>query len=138
MGENPISLLAIACSIAALACAFLTAIRSTPARVREAAYSAVEIATETQSGFVAISNRMITFQDEITREREAAAGDLQEAERKRRQAAAKLSKVDKLAPGTAQPEPTTLADALNQFPPGDPRRLKLLRQAKMMAGGDSA
>jgi len=138
MGENPISLLALACSIAALACAFVTAIRSTPARVREAASSAVEIATETQGGFTAIANRMITFQDEITREREAAAADLQEAERKRRQAAAKLSKVDKLGPGATQPEPTTLAEALATFPPGDPRRLKILRAQKMAAGDGAA
>ena len=128
-----LSVLAFACSVVAMITSLVVCIRSTPQRVRKAAYSAVEISEETQNGFRAISNRMITFQEEITRERESAMGDLQEAERKRRQAAAKLSAVDKKNP-QEQGEPTTLAEALALFPPGDPQRLKLLRQSKMALG----
>lgn len=134
---DQLCVLAIAGSAVSLICSLVIMIRSTPQRVRKAAYAAVEIAEETQNGFRAAANRMITFQEEITRERESAAGDLQEAERKRRQAAAKLSAVDKKAPGQEE-QPTTLLEALSKFPPGDPARLKLLRQAKMQLGEDHA
>lgn len=134
MAENPLSVLAIACSVAALVCSLVVMIRSTPQRVRKAAYTAAEISEETQTALRAAVNRMITFQDEVTREREAAADDLQEAERKRRQAAAKLSAIEKKIPQGAQQEPTTLAEALAQYQPGDPRRMVLLRQARSVAG----
>lgn len=133
MGENPLSLLAIACSVGALACSLVVMLRSTPQQVRKTAYAAAEIAEEAQAVVRAAANRMITFQDEITREREAARADLDEAERKRRQAAAKLSKVDKVNPQDPQ-APTNLAEALAQYDQGDPRRLKLLRQAKTAMG----
>jgi len=133
MGENAAEVLAIACSIAALACSLVVAIRSTPQRVRKAAYSAVEIAEETQNGFRAAANHMLTFQKEITREREAAAADLEEAERKRRQAAAKLSALAKKQPANGEAQPATLAEALATFPAGDPRRLQLLRRSKTLS-----
>jgi len=98
MGLEPLCVLAIAGSAVSLVCSLVVMLRSTPQRVRKAAYAAAEIAEEAQAVVRAAANRMITFQDEITREREAAAGDLQEAERKRRQAAAKLSAVDKKEP----------------------------------------
>ncbi len=136
MAENPLSVLAIACSLAALVCSLVVMIRSTPQRVRTAAYTAVEISEQTQSALSAAVNRMITFQDEVTREREAAADDLAEAERKRRQAAAKLSAVAKKTPQESEQEPTTLAEALAQYPQGDPRRMVLLRSSRSMAGGE--
>jgi len=134
MAFETLAVLAFACSVVSLVSSLVVCIRSTPQRVRKAAYSAVEIAEETQSGFRAAANRMITFQEEVTRERESAAGDLQEAERKRRQAAAKLSAVEKKNPAEEQEQPTTLSEALALFPPGDPRRLKLLRQSKLALG----
>ena len=135
MGENGLSVLAIACSIVALACSLVVMLRSTPQQVRKTAYAAAEIAEEAQAVVRAAANRMITFQDEITREREAARADLGEAERKRRQAAAKLSSMEKRNPAE-NAEPTTLAEALAQYPPGDSRRLQLLRQTKAAMGDD--
>ncbi len=132
MGENPANVLAIACSIAALVCSLVVMLRSTPQKLRKAAYTAVEIAEETQNGFRAAVNRMLTFEAEITREREAAAGDLEEAERKRRQAAAKLSAINKKTPDE-NPAPTTIAEALAILPVGDPRRLTLLRRSKTLS-----
>lgn len=137
MGLEPLCVLAIAGSAVSLICSLIVMLRSTPQRVRKAAYAAAEIAEEAQAVVRAAANRMITFQDEITREREAAAGDLQEAERKRRQAAAKLSAAEKKNP-TQDESPTNLAEALARFEPGDPRRLKLLRSAKMNSGEDHA
>ena len=138
MSVSALSLLAIACSVGALVCSLVVMIRSTPQRVREAAYSAVEIAEQTQQGFRNAANAMISFQEEVTREREVASAELLEAERKRRQAAAKLSALErKGAPGVdAPPAPTTLQEALAHFPPGDPRRLKMLRATKIAAGED--
>lgn len=133
MGLETACVLAIACSAVSLVCSLVVMLRSTPARVRKAAYAAVEIAEETQSGFRAAAQRMLTFETEIVREREAAAGDLEEAERKRRQAAAKLSAVNKKQPTEAEQAPQTLAEALSSFPPGDPRRLSLLRRAKTLS-----
>lgn len=91
---------------------------------------------ETQSGFQLIRNQCVSFMDEVTRERACAAADLQEAERKRRQAAAKLSKLNK-GNGEEFEQPQTVGDMLAALPPGDPRRLAILRQAKMSAGGDT-
>jgi len=136
MALEVLCVLAIACSAVSLVCSLVVAIRSIPQRVRKAAYSAVEIAEETQAGFRAASNRMISFQEEVTRERESARGDLEEAERKRRQAAAKLSAAAKKNPGEIESQPATLAEALASLPLGDPMRLKLLRQAKMAMGED--
>ena len=133
MLENSLSVLALACSGVAMVCSVVVAIRSVPQRVRKAAYSAVEIAEETQNGFRAAANHMLTFQKEILREREAAAADLEEAERKRRQAAAKLSALAKKQPENGQDQPTTLAEALATFPPGDPRRIQLLRRSKTLS-----
>lgn len=127
MGENGLSVLAFACSIAALATALVVALRSTPQRIRTAALSAVQMAEETQNAVTVLANRMVSFTDEITRERTAAAGDLEEAERKRRQAAAKLSKVE--AKTETAPEPQTLREVLDSMPVGDPRRMSLLRRA---------
>ena len=135
MGENGLSLLAIACSIAALATSLVVAIRSTPQRVRKAANDAFQLAEEMQNGFQVVSNRMVSFMEEVTRERTAARDDLEEAERKRRQAAAKLSHLNA---GKAQEadQPKTLAEALDRFPIGDPRRRSLLRQASPAAQGE--
>jgi len=138
MALETLCALAIAGSAVSLVCSLVVMLRSTPQRVRKAAYSAVEIAEQTQDGFRNVANRMISFQDEITREREIASGELQEAERKRRQAAAKLSAVAKKTPDESEPQPMTLAEALTVYTPGDPRRLKLLRQAKMAAGDGAA
>lgn len=135
MAENALSALALACSIAALACSLVVMIRSTPARVRKAAYAAAEIAEETQNGFRNIANQMASFQGEITRERQAAADDLVEAERKRRQAAAKLSKVANATPSDAESQPTTLSEAMAKYDQGDPRRMVLLRRFKNAGGG---
>lgn len=132
MALETLCALAFAGSTVSLVCSLVVMIRSTPQRVRKAAYSAVEIAEETQSGFRAAAQRMLTFETEIVREREAAAGDLEEAERKRRQAAAKLSAANKKTTPEAEQAPTSLAEALSTFPPGDPRRLSLLRRAKSM------
>jgi len=127
MGENSLSVLALACSIAAFGTALVVAIRSTPQRVRKQASDALQLAEEMQSGLQVIANRTVAFMEEVTRERASAAGDLEEAERKRRQAAAKLSKV-KVADGENQ-APTSLRDMLGALPIGDPRRLALLRKA---------
>jgi len=132
MGENPLSVLALACSIAGFATALVVAIRSTPQRVRKNASDAIQLAEEMQSGLQVIANRTVAFMEEVTRERASAAGDLEEAERKRRQAAAKLSKL-KGADGENQ-APLSLRDLLASLPIGDPQRLKILRQAKMAAG----
>ena len=132
MGENGLSVLAFACSIAALATALVVALRSTPQRVRTAALSAMQMAEETQNGALVMANRMVSFMEEVTRERTSAAGDLEEAERKRRQAAAKLSKVDGAKAEAA--EPKTLREALETIPVGDPRRRSLLQRAHMSAG----
>lgn len=139
MGPDPLIVLALAGSAGALLCSLVVMLRSTPQRVRKAAYAAVEIAEETQNGFRTSANRMISFMDEITREREISAGDLQEAERKRRQAAAKLSAMDKKKANGADADtvpPKTLGEMLAEFPIGDPRRITILRQAKMMMGED--
>lgn len=130
MGLDLLCVLAIACSVVALACSLVVAIRATPQRIRKAAYTAVEVAEETQNGFRAAANRMVTFMEEVTREREAAAADLQESERKRRQAAAKLSALEKAKPSDVE-EPKTIGEALRSLPRGDPRRMSLLRGAKM-------
>ena len=129
MGENPLSVLAIACSIAALTTSLVVAMRSTPQRVRSAANTALELAEETQNGFQVMSNRQVAFMEEVTRERASAGADLKEAERKRRQAAAKMSKVD----AAKATEPQTLREALALFPLGDPRRRSLLQGARMGA-----
>jgi hypothetical protein len=128
MGENALSVLALACSIAALATVLVVALRSTPQRVRTAALSAMQMAEETQNGALVMANRMVSFMEEVTRERTSAADDVKEAERKRRQAAAKLSKVEK-ANGQPIDQPQTLAEALDTLPIGDPRRRALLRRA---------
>lgn len=127
------SLLAFACSIFSLACSLVVLIRATPSRVRKAALNALEVAEETQNGFRASASRMLTFMDEVVREREAASGDLQEAERKRRQAAAKLSKLGSEKPN-GEAGPQTLAQMLATMPRGDPRRMSILRAAKMGGG----
>ncbi len=131
MGENPLCVLAIACSITALATALVVALRSTPQRVRTAAHEAMQMAEETQNGSLVMANRMVSFMEEVTRERTSAAGDLEEAERKRRQAAAKLSKVE----AKAEPanEPQSLREVLDALPIGDPRRMALLRRASTAA-----
>lgn len=135
MSPDPLCVLAIAGSAAALATSLVVCLRSTPQRVRKAAYSAVEIAEESQNGLRNAAIRMTTFMEEVVREREAAAGDLQESERKRRQAAAKLSKLN--GPKGDQPaEPQTVAEALAVYPPGDPRRMAVLRKVKMTMGED--
>lgn len=128
MGAFSLSVLAIACSIAALGTALVVALRSTPQRVRRTANTALEIAEETQAGFRVVANREVSFMEEVTRERASAAGDLQEAERKRRQAAAKLSKVDNAGDG-ASAAPVSLSEALAALPIGDPQRMVLLRKA---------
>lgn len=135
MTFDALCVLAIAGSVAALATSLVVALRSTPQRVRKAAYSAVEIAEETQNGFRNAANRMISFMEEVTRERESASADLQESERKRRQAAAKLSKLNGKNPEQT-PEPETLAEVLAAYPPGDPRRMAVLRRAKLSMGED--
>jgi len=134
MGENGLSVLALACSIAAFATALVVAIRSTPQRVRKMAADAIQMAEESQSGLQMIANRTVAFMEEVTRERASAAGDLEEAERKRRQAAAKLSKL-KASNGENQ-EPTSLRDLLATLPIGDPRRLQILRKAKNAQGDE--
>ncbi len=128
MTEIAFSVLAIACSIGALATSLVVALRTTPQRVRKAAYGALEMAEEMQNGFQVVSNRMVSFMEEVTRERASAAADLTEAERKRRQAAAKLSKVQ-TADGEPINPPKSLREMLELLPIGDPRRLSLLRQA---------
>jgi len=135
MTPDPLCVLAIAGSGAALATSLVVCLRSTPQRVRKAAYTAVEIAEESQNGLRNAAIRMTTFMEEVVREREAAAGDLQEAERKRRQAAAKLSKLNGQQPEQAA-EPQTVAEVLAAFPPGDPRRMAVLRRAKTSMGED--
>ena len=127
MGENGLSVLAIACSIAALATSLVVALRSTPQRVRKAAQTALELSEEVQNGFQVVSSRMVSFMEEVVRERTSAAGDLEEAERKRRQAAAKLSKLNNK--GEEAEQPKSLGEMLQTFPLGDPRRLSLLRRA---------
>lgn len=134
MGESGLSVLAIACSIAALATSLVVAIRSTPQKVRKAANEAFQLAEEMENGFLVVSNRMVSFMEEVTRERSSAASDLEEAERKRRQAAAKLSKLD--TGKQEQDEPKTLTEALDRFPIGDPRRKSILRQANPAAQGE--
>jgi len=133
MAENGLSVLALACSIAAFATALVVAMRSTPQRIRKASLSAMQMAEEMENAFQVMANRMVSFMEEVTRERTSAAGDLEEAERKRRQAAAKLSKLEAKTPDTEQPQ--TLRDALATMPIGDPRRLSLLRRASMAAQG---
>lgn len=127
MGENGLSVLAFACSIAALASSLVVLLRSTPQRVRKAANDALQLAEESQNGLQVIANRTVSFMEEVTRERQVAAKDLEEAERKRRQAAAKLSK---LPENQQQQGPRTLREALDTMAIGDPRRISLLRQAK--------
>ncbi len=127
MGENGLSVLALACSIAAFGTALVVAMRSTPQRIRKAALSAMQMAEEMENGFQVMANRMVSFMEEVTRERTSAAGDLEEAERKRRQAAAKLSKVE--AKGEAAEQPQTLKEILATLPIGDPRRIQILRRA---------
>jgi len=127
MAENSLSALALACSIAAFATALVVAIRSTPQRVRKQASDALQLAEEMQSGLQVIANRTVAFMEEVTRERASAAGDLEEAERKRRQAAAKLSKLK--GPDGQNEAPMSLADMLKALPIGDPRRLQILRKA---------
>ncbi len=132
MGENGLCVLAIASSIAALATSLVVALRTTAQRIRKAAYAAMELAEEMQNGFQVVSNRMVSFMEEVTRERASAAADLEEAEKKRRRAAAKLSKVEN-AQGEPVNQPKTLLEMLAQLPIGDPRRLSLLRQASAAA-----
>lgn len=127
MDGNALSVLAIACSIAALACSLVVLLRSTPQSVRKKANDAIQMAEEMQSGLQVIANAQISFIEEVTRERASAADDLQEAERKRRQAAAKLSK---LPNADAEQQPQTLREALANLPIGDPRRRAILLQAK--------
>lgn len=135
MGENGLSVLAIACSIAALAASLVVMIRSTPQRVRKAAYDALQLAEEMQNGFQVASNRMVSFMEEVTRERASARSDLEEAERKRRQAAAKMSKVNASEAAEAE-QPKSLREMLAVLPLGDPLRRTLLRQAHMSMQGD--
>lgn len=127
MAENALSVLALACSIAAFATALVVAIRSTPQRVRKNASDAIQLAEEVQLGLQVIANGNVAFMEEVTRERASAAADLKEAERKRRQAAAKLSKL----PGAdgENPAPASLQEVLASLPVGDPRRIKALRQS---------
>lgn len=125
--ENALSVLALACSIAAFATALVVAIRSTPQRVRKNASDAIQLAEEVQSGLQVIANRNVAFMEEVTRERALAAADLEEAERKRRQAAAKMSKL-KGAEAENQ-APTSIRELLATLPVGDPRRISALRQA---------
>ena len=132
MGENGLSVLAIACSIAALAASLVVLIRSTPQRVRKAAYDALQLAEEMQNGFQVASNRMLSFMEEVTRERASARSDLEEAERKRRQAAAKMSKVNANEAQAAE-QPKSLREMLDTMEIGDPGRMNLLRRAKMSA-----
>jgi len=127
MGENGLPVLALACSIAALSMSLVMLLRSTPQRVRKMAADAIQLAEEMQSGLQVLANRSVAFMEEVTRERASAAGDLEEAERKRRQAAAKLSKL-KASNGDNQ-APTSLRDMLAALPVGHPDRLKLLRRA---------
>ncbi len=131
MGENGLSVLALACSIAALGTVLVVALRSTPQRIRKAALSAMQMAEEMEAAFQVMANRMVSFMEEVTRERTSAAGDLEEAERKRRQAAAKLSKVEAKVEETQQPQ--SLREALEAMAPGDPRRMQLLRRANAAA-----
>jgi len=134
---NPLCVLAIAGSASALLCSLVVMLRSTPQRVRKAAYTAVEIAEESQDAVRIAANRMISFMEEVTRERELAAADLVESERKRRKGAASLSAAEKKKGNGADGEaPKTLGEMLNQFPAGDPRRISILRRAKMMIGED--
>ena len=128
MGENGLTVLAIACSIAALATSLVVLLRSTPQRVRTAALSAAQMSEETQNAVTVLANRMVSFMEEVTRERTSAAGDLEEAERKRRQAAAKLSKLKGNETHEAE-QPKSLREMLETMPIGDPRRLSLLRSA---------
>ena len=127
MGQNGLCVLAIAGSMAALACSLVVMLRSTPQRVRKAALDAMTLAEESQNGLQVIANRTVAFMEEVTRERQSAASDLEEAERKRRQAAAKLSK---LPENQQQAQPQSLREVLDTIPIGDPRRMVLLRQAK--------
>lgn len=131
MEQNSLSVLAIACSIASLATALVVLLRSTPQRVRKAAFDALQIAEEGQNAIRINVNQIVTFMEEVTRERASAAADLEEAERKRRQAAAKLSKVKAANGGEDGPAPKSLREMLDSLPVGDPQRLKLLRHAKM-------
>lgn len=132
MGEIALSVLALACSIAALATALVVAMRSTPQRVRKTANDAIALAEEVQSGLQVIANRNVSFMEEVTRERASAAGDLEEAERKRRQAAAKNSKIK--AAEAENPAPTSIREMLGSIPLGDPRRKEILRQVKTAWG----
>lgn len=133
MGENSLSVLALACSIAALAASLVVMIRSTPQSVRKAAHDALRLAEETQNGFLVVSNRMISFTEEVTRERAEAASDREEGERKRRQAAAKLSKVNAAEAQEAE-QPKSLQEMLATMKPGDPGRIVLLRRWKNATG----
>ncbi len=128
MSESALCVLALACSVAALAMSLVVLLASTPQRVRKAALSAVQMVEETQNGLQVMANRMVSFMEEVTRERTSAAGDLEEAERKRRQAAAKLSKL-KTDGAESFEQPKTLRQVLDSLPIGDPRRLSLLRRA---------
>ncbi len=135
MGENGLSVLALACSIAAFGTVLVVALRSTPQRIRKAALSAMQMAEEMENGFQVMANRMVSFMEEVTRERTSASADLEEAERKRRQAAAKLSKVEN-AKGEPVNPPQTLREILETLPIGDPRRMQILRRANTAAQGE--
>jgi len=128
MSLEALCVLAIAGSLASLITAVVTSLRSTPQRVRKAAQLAIEIAEDAQQTVRAATNAMISFQAEITREREACQSILDDAEKKRRQAAASLSK-QKAATPDEEVVPQTVAEALALLPIGDPRRLVILRAA---------
>jgi len=132
MTEIGLSVLALACSIAAIVMSLTVIMRATPQRVRKLANDAMQLAEESQNGLQVIANRTVAFMEEVTRERASAAGDLEEAERKRRQAAAKLSKVK--ASDEENQAPQSLKEVLDSLPIGDPRRLQVLRHAKTAAG----
>jgi len=96
------------------------------------AADAMQLAEESQNGLQVIANRSVAFMEEVTRERASAAGDLEEAERKRRQAAAKLSKLKGTEAENQAPQ--SLKEVLETLPIGDPRRIQVLRHAKTTAG----
>jgi len=131
--------LALACAVGALLCALVVMLRSVPEKVRAMARNALQIAEETQDAFRVLVNRNVTFMEEITRERESAAGDLEEAEHKRRVVAAKVSKLKAANPETnGEAQQQSFSELMAQFPPGDPRRLSIMRQAKVHMGEDPA
>ena len=94
---EPLILLALACSLSALACAGVVAVRSVPSRLRRTVAECSQLVAELETQWRAERASLQGYLEEVQ-------GVMESVEKKRRQTAASASRVAQLAGNSGEPD----------------------------------